>query len=74
MRLIRGQGDPETVHCKRVAVDIVQTIATPVERSSDIAKTAMETREQLQAQALHQDGPGGLAMRMGGRRLSGAES
>lgn len=77
--LIPGQGDPETAHYKRVAVDIAQAIATPVERSSDIAKTAMETREQLQAQtltqtqALNQDGPGGPAMRMGGRVLSGGE-
>ncbi|MBP6748222.1 MAG: hypothetical protein KA144_01175 [Xanthomonadaceae bacterium] len=77
--LIPGQGDPETAHYKRVAVDIARAIATPVERSSDIAKTAMDTREQLQtqtlaqAQAFHQDGPSGPAMRMGGRSLSCGE-
>lgn len=74
--LIPGQGDPNEPQYKRLPVDIALAIGTPVERSSEIAKSAVETREQMQAQtlaqaqAINQDGP---TMRMGGRALSGRE-
>lgn len=77
--LIPGQGDPNEPQYKRVPVDIALAIGTPVERSSEIAKSAVETREQMQTQTLaqthglNQDGSSGPAMRMGGRVLSGGE-
>jgi hypothetical protein len=75
--LIAGQGDPTSEHYRRVAVDVGQAVNTPVEQSSDIAKTAVQTREQMQvqqlaqAQTMQQDGPGGPSMRMGARSLGG---
>ena len=44
--LIPGQGDPTTAHYKRIAVDVAQVIDTPVERSSEIAKSGVAAREQ----------------------------
>lgn len=75
--LIAGQGDPTSEHYRRVAVDVGQAVNTPVEQSSDIAKTAVQTREQMQvqqlaqAQTMQQDGQGGPSMRMGARSLGG---
>jgi Putative peptidoglycan binding domain len=76
--LIAGQGDPTTAHYKRVAVDLLDILNTSVERSSDVAKTATQTREQLQAQQLvqtqtqtmNQDSPSGPSMRIGARSIA----
>ena len=76
--LIPGQGDPTTDYYKRVPVDVAQALATPVEQSSEVAKTAVQGREQKQAQELQQaqtqsqDGPSGPVMRMGARTMSPA--
>jgi predicted Zn-dependent protease with MMP-like domain len=71
--LIPGQGDPTTDYYKRVPVDVAQALATPVEQSSEVAKTAVQAREQKQAQELQQtqsqDGPSGPVMRMGARTM-----
>ncbi len=75
--LIAGQGDPTTGHYRRVAVNVSEVMHTPVEQSSDIAQTAMQTREQKQvqelalAQILNQDGPSGPTMRIGARSPGG---
>jgi hypothetical protein len=74
--LIAGQGDPTTAHYKRVAVDVSDALNTSVERSSDVAKTATQTREQLQvqqlaqAQTVNQDSPSGPSMRIGARSIA----
>lgn len=71
--LIAGQGDPTTGHYRRVAVDVSEVMNTPVEQSSDTAKTAMHTREQkqvqelAQAQTVNQDALSGPTMRIGAR-------
>lgn len=76
--LIPGQGDPTTDYYKRVPVDVAQALATPIEQSSEVAKTAVQVREQKQAQELQQaqtqsqDGPTGPVMRMGGRTVAPA--
>jgi hypothetical protein len=73
--LIPGQGDPHTEYYKRVPVDVVQALATPIEQSSEVAKVAMQSREQKQAQdliqqqAVNQDGPSGPTMKIGGRTI-----
>ena len=73
--LIPGQGDPTTDYYKRVPVDVTQALATPVEQSSEVAKTAVQGREQKQAQELQQaqtqsqDGPSGPVMRIGARTM-----
>jgi hypothetical protein len=78
--LIPGQGDPTTAHYKRIAVDVAQAIDTPVERSSEIAKSGVEAREQkqtqdiAQAQSLNQDGPSGPAMKVGARTIAMASN
>jgi hypothetical protein len=57
-----------------------QAIDTPVERSSEIAKSGVEAREQkqtqdiAQAQTLNQDGPSGPAMKIGARTIAMASS
>jgi hypothetical protein len=76
--LIPGQGDPTTDFYKRVPVDVAQALAIPIEQSSEVAKTAVQTREQKQAQELqqaqtqNQDGPSGPVMRMGARTMGPA--
>lgn len=44
--LIAGQGDPTTGHYRRVAVDVSEALNTPVEQSSEVARSATQTREQ----------------------------
>ena len=57
-------------------VSVQQALSTPIERSSDIAKTALLTREQalLQEQQLalsvQQDAPTGPVMRIGARTMT----
>lgn len=78
--LIAGQGDPTTAHYRRVAVDVSEALNTPVEQSSEVAKSAIQTREQAQeqqlaqAQTLNQDGPSGPTMRIGARGAGGGDS
>jgi hypothetical protein len=73
--VIPGQGDQTTAHYRRIAVDVAQAIDTTVERSSEIARTGVEAREQkqnqeiAQAQTLNQDGPSGPTMKIGGRTI-----
>lgn len=78
--LIAGQGDPTTGHYRRVAVDVSEALNTPVEQSSEVARSATQTREQAQAQqlaqaqTLNQDGPSGPTMRIGARGAGGGDT
>lgn len=78
--LIAGQGDPATAHYRRVAVDVSEALNTPVEQSSEVARSATQTREQVQAQqlaqaqTLNQDGPSGPTMRIGARGAGGGDT
>lgn len=74
--LIPGQGDPTSVFYRRAGVDFAQAVSTPVEHSSDVAKTVLQTREQAllqeqqQALSLQQGAPTGPVMRIGARTMS----
>ena len=76
--LIPGQGNPNAEWYKRAPVDFAQAVSTPVEQSSDVAKTVLQTREQTllqeQQQALNfqQDISTGPIMRIGARTMSPA--
>lgn len=77
--LVNGQGDPTTAHYRRVAVDVSEALNTPVEQSSEVARSATQTREQVQAQqlaqaqTLNQDEPSGPTMRIGARGAGGSD-
>ncbi len=74
--LIPGQGNPTSEWYTRAPVDFALAVSTPVEQSSDVAKTALQTRELalLQEQQLaltkQQEAPAGPVMRIGARTVS----